>query len=574
MRKFICLIAFAILFQIIGCKDQLIDPIPQPPFEEGNSLSTEVLGWDEAVEDQSFQQLLGKLGDLDSNELTLKGATRKKTIKLQKSKVKKNKLGDYESFTLLVDSLDFENLSFTNLVIEKKQDNSSAFIIKYFPTRKWIAHYINGIYMDFDGKVSFQRINLNDYSLKMARVCEHYTIFVEHQCTAGGEHWPGEGCDGSCSQQPWVEILFDGEICYEDESGGGDSPQTISPPTTEGGATGGGGTSDYSDSEPSITTILSPYDDNNITALTLVNDLFGIELGPSADIDIEDFELFDPDSEILIEGKNVAYDNKGGFYFIDLGKLIYYRDGMCYVYVNRVYGWREAGTGFNYFISIVEDALSQPLNYLLTAFAQMTPIDGAVTVITGENILGMEENQIVAGGFLLFEIVPGTKILRPVKKIIQDVATKYIAKKGALVIELIIDLKPVIDDDFIKFSAKSLDDLAEVATKNADAATHKVMLGKYLEDSPLSYDEIARAENFSYYDLDGWDELKAMVNYNDDEMWEINKKFIDNQISLNKQFYFSHNPNEATGFFKREVDYLKSKLNIVEFPKVGEYWTF
>lgn len=53
-----------------------------------------------------------------------------------------------------------------------------------------------------------------------------------------------------------------------------------------------------------------------------------------------------------------------------------------------------------------------------------------------------------------------------------------------------------------------------------------------------------------------WSEADAIVGGNADEMWRINKKFIDNQKMSGKEFYLSHDPQFATGFYLREVNYL------------------
>lgn len=343
MRKFVCLFAIAILFQIIGCKEHLVPPIMNALPEEANVSSTEVLDWDAATKDPSFKNLLDELGELNSGVLTLKGAKKKKKLKLNKSKVKKIKFGKNESFTILIDSLDFTSLKFSNLLLSKNDNKNEAFIVNYYPERSWVASQISHIPSTYKGKIALNRINLEDYTLKTID-CMHVVIYGVIPCTGGPDHVHEGNCncgDGSDCEPP-VRYIIDSDVyCYETHEGG-ESPAYDSNGSNvpEGGVTGGGASSTGdldSNDEVIITEGILPYDDNNITAKTLVNDLFGIELGTPADIDIEDFELFDPDSEILIEGKNIAYDDKGGFYFIDKDHLIYYRDGMCYVYINNHY---------------------------------------------------------------------------------------------------------------------------------------------------------------------------------------------------------------------------------------------
>lgn len=51
----------------------------------------------------------------------------------------------------------------------------------------------------------------------------------------------------------------------------------------------------------------------------------------------------------------------------------------------------------------------------------------------------------------------------------------------------------------------------------------------------------------------GWEE--AVKKIGDSNMWEINKKFLEQQLNKGKVFYLSHYPTKATGYFKQEVDF-------------------
>ena len=41
------------------------------------------------------------------------------------------------------------------------------------------------------------------------------------------------------------------------------------------------------------------------------------------------------------------------------------------------------------------------------------------------------------------------------------------------------------------------------------------------------------------------------------EQWEANKKFLNRTIKRGDKIILSDTPNNATGFFKQELDYLK-----------------
>ncbi|MFV0539446.1 MAG: hypothetical protein ACK5M3_19075, partial [Dysgonomonas sp.] len=114
----------------------------------------------------------------------------------------------------------------------------------------------------------------------------------------------------------------------------------------------------------------------------------------------------------------------------------------------------------------------------------------------------------------------------------------------------------------MRFSQQQIDEFVIQATHANPNGNKKVMLGKYDKRGPTSY--IIRAgEEYTYFDFgDKWDDLFKMVNSND-EMWRINKQFLQNQKSSGCDFYFSHNPREATGFLKEEVNFLNAK-NFIE----------
>lgn len=99
------------------------------------------------------------------------------------------------------------------------------------------------------------------------------------------------------------------------------------------------------------------------------------------------------------------------------------------------------------------------------------------------------------------------------------------------------------------------------------------MLGMWDGGGLSSY--ITKAGNdYTYFDFgDKWDEAYNFVNKNDDEIWKINKKFIDDQIANGKEFWFSHDPFSPKNgqFYAREVNYLID-LNVKEFIKIGDLW--
>lgn len=83
------------------------------------------------------------------------------------------------------------------------------------------------------------------------------------------------------------------------------------------------------------------------------------------------------------------------------------------------------------------------------------------------------------------------------------------------------------------------------------------MLGKYDNNTMTSYIQRAGMEH-SYFDMGAtnWNDAKTIVDNNLEEMWRINKQFIDNRRALGKDFYLSHAPLTDNTFYSREIQYL------------------
>jgi len=56
-------------------------------------------------------------------------------------------------------------------------------------------------------------------------------------------------------------------------------------------------------------------------------------------------------------------------------------------------------------------------------------------------------------------------------------------------------------------------------------------------------------------------------------MWKINKQFSDEQRSLNKEFWFSHDPFSPVNdqFYAREINYLID-IGVTDFQQIGNKW--
>jgi hypothetical protein len=70
-----------------------------------------------------------------------------------------------------------------------------------------------------------------------------------------------------------------------------------------------------------------------------------------------------------------------------------------------------------------------------------------------------------------------------------------------------------------------------------------------------------------------WSRAESLVNRNREEMWRINRQFIDEQRRVNKEFWFSHDPfsPRTEQFFSDEILYL-IELGVKDFERVGDLW--
>ncbi len=85
------------------------------------------------------------------------------------------------------------------------------------------------------------------------------------------------------------------------------------------------------------------------------------------------------------------------------------------------------------------------------------------------------------------------------------------------------------------------------------------------------YNSVAFNKKMTYFELDNWDDLYARFG---DDVWEINKSFLDQQWKAGKEFYFSHNPWNASilggagNSFEKEVSHL-IYLGVKDFVPSG-----
>jgi len=98
--------------------------------------------------------------------------------------------------------------------------------------------------------------------------------------------------------------------------------------------------------------------------------------------------------------------------------------------------------------------------------------------------------------------------------------------------------------------------LAERATKNPNSDT--VVLGKYIEGSANSYEQVAKAQGATYFEFPGKTWSEAEVQLGVDKMWAVNKQFLNNQITQGRSFMFTADPRTAgtDSFTAKEYNHL------------------
>ena len=110
-----------------------------------------------------------------------------------------------------------------------------------------------------------------------------------------------------------------------------------------------------------------------------------------------------------------------------------------------------------------------------------------------------------------------------------------------------------------KLSQDQLNAYLSEATKNPNSDTFVLGLDG-------NYDVTGGLNDYTYFKMNDstWNKLKRLTNYNYDEIWKLNKKFIDKQISSGKNIVLTNNPNSkyylengSLRFYQREINYLK-----------------
>jgi filamentous hemagglutinin len=91
-----------------------------------------------------------------------------------------------------------------------------------------------------------------------------------------------------------------------------------------------------------------------------------------------------------------------------------------------------------------------------------------------------------------------------------------------------------------------------------NASSVEVVLGKYIAGSPDSYESVAQARGATYFSMSDWNAVQGQMGA--ENMWNINKAFLDQQMAEGKNFLFTANPAAANpnSYTAMEFEYLTS----------------
>ncbi|OLF50086.1 hypothetical protein BU200_03910 [Streptococcus acidominimus] len=126
------------------------------------------------------------------------------------------------------------------------------------------------------------------------------------------------------------------------------------------------------------------------------------------------------------------------------------------------------------------------------------------------------------------------------------------------------------------YTQTDIDKLTELTTHNSDSKT--ALLGYFEPDSVMSYEQIAYANNLTYFDAgaNGWN---AIAKVDPNLAYKVNDEFLMNQIREGKDFVLTSNPFKARDIadttgrgvsYANEIDILANTGYKIE--QYGSYW--
>jgi filamentous hemagglutinin len=103
-----------------------------------------------------------------------------------------------------------------------------------------------------------------------------------------------------------------------------------------------------------------------------------------------------------------------------------------------------------------------------------------------------------------------------------------------------------------------------------NAAATEVILGKYIQGSIDSYEAVAQARGATYFSMSDWSAVQGQLGA--DQMWNINKAFLDQQIAQGKTFVFTWNPASPNAGYFTKLEFSHLNENGYMIVKDGGFY--
>ncbi len=249
----------------------------------------------------------------------------------------------------------------------------------------------------------------------------------------------------------------------------------------------------------------------------------------------------------------------------------YPTDGYNYIYSYSTKRWYE------YRMPPPSPTAKADIDFLLDAFwtgvkiagRYATPLEDAIILIDGKDFDGGEQSRAISGGFLMLEIVPGSKLLKPIGKGI-DKVWKVVIKNGDKVFTRTV--KELTEETLQHFEryAPGTRELIDEALRKGDFLDDEIIIEVGQEIADLS---AKKGRNLT------WEEVKVLFKRGHDFNEKARDVYKYNEVTLkNGKRLDSYMPGQeiisrkATTLVDIKPATFKSYLQelITKYPKGAE----
>ena len=462
--------------------------------------------------------------------------------------------GEYHSYNFPITRENPVNDNIENLLLSLNTEGGyDAYLVEYVVLKESFSNLsieeLNSI------TTHFTPINIDSSSLLAARLSFECVVDRFLYCPLGGGHTEGFG--DKCE----LEIAVVSTCSWVNSGGSSDGTATGSETTNEGTNETSGGTGGTSSTNN--TTI----DDNPIISTPTVDIYDGFSIAKYLNT-IKDETSWTPVIGTYLNRPTLKYTHKKSYYNGDTQYLLQTGEQLLVSNSKRplndssstIIGTSEDNGPYHYLYTDTTDkwyemsldnsktnCLSCDLEYLvgevLTTGLKLTgryviPIEDALIIIDGKDFDSNAANKYIAGGMLIFAIVPGGKIVKPLAKTIKSSTTALqivIREGGEFAIESIgkavnVEIKAVPIDDFIKYVSETGEEMARIANDVFTISKHKIK---------------SKAGSVIFRNADDVNVIMKSKGYNDPPIKHEVTEFISKETEQFIRFHNSSNPNRS-----------------------------